>query len=156
MRVLGPDDDESTRPAPRPVPRRGRRAVDDSEEFWGERASDFDFEGDSTWSASSQGLTESETESDSDSDSDSDSGSKPRTRRGKRAARRAKTATPPPESRRRPEPLPDASGPARLPHWTEPPTGEVPTVVSGEQPSLGRRSTMAAAILIACSILPLA
>ncbi len=22
----------------------------------------------------------------------------------------------------------------RLPHWTEPPTGEVPTVVSGEQP----------------------
>ena len=135
VRVLGPDDDESTRPTPRPVPRRGRRAVDDSEEFWGERATDFEFEGDSTWSASSQGLTESETESDSDSDSDSDSGSKPRTRRGKRAARRAKTATPPPESRRRPEPLPDVSGPARPPHWTEPPTGEVPTVVSGEQPA---------------------
>ena len=33
------------------------------------------------------------------------------------------------------EPLPDVSGPARLPHWTEPPTGEVPTVVSGEQPA---------------------
>ena len=133
VRVLGPDDDESTRPAPRPVPRRGRRAVDDSEEFWGERATDFEFEGDSTWSASSQGLTESKT--DSETETDSDSGSKPRTRRGKRAARRAKTATPPPESRRRPEPLPDASGPARLPHWTEPPTGEVPTVVSGEQPA---------------------
>jgi phosphatidate cytidylyltransferase len=129
VRVLGPDDDESTRPAPRPVPRRGRRAVDDSEEFWGESASDFEFEGDATWSASSQGLTESDAESDSDSES------QPRSRRGKRAARRAKTATPPPESRRRPAPLPDASGPVRLPHWTEPPTGEVPTVVSGEQPA---------------------
>jgi len=30
----------------------------------------------------------------------------------------------------------------------------LPSVVSGEQPSLGRRSTIAAAILIACSILP--
>jgi phosphatidate cytidylyltransferase len=109
------------------VPRRGQRAVDDSEEFWGERAADFEFEGDPTWSASSQGLTES--------DSDSDSESKPRTRRGKRAARRAKTATPPPESRRRPATPADASGPVRLPHWTEPPTGEVPTVVSGEEPT---------------------
>jgi phosphatidate cytidylyltransferase len=127
VRVLGPDDDESTRPAPRPAPRRGQRAVDDSEEFWGERATDFEFEGDPTWSASSQGLTESETESDRESES------QPRSRRAKRAARRAKTATPPPESRRRPEPPPDASSPARLPHWTEPPTGEVPTVVSGEQ-----------------------
>ena len=89
VRVLGPD--ESTRPTPRPVPRRGQRAVDDSEEFWGERATDFELEGDSTWSASSQGLTESETETESES--------KPRSRRGKRAARRAKTATPPPESR---------------------------------------------------------
>jgi len=122
VRVLGPDD-ESTRPVARPVPRRGRRAVDDSEEFWGERATDFELEGDATWSASSQGLTESGSETESE----------PRSRRGKRAARRAKTATPPPESRRRPEPRPDASGPARLPHWTEPPTGEVPTIVSGEQ-----------------------
>jgi phosphatidate cytidylyltransferase len=131
VRVLGPDDDESTRPTPRPVPRRGQRAVDDSEEFWGERATDFEFEGDPTWSASSQGLTESEREPESEPESES----KPRSRRAKRAARRAKTATPPPESRRRPEPLPDASGPVRLPHWTEPPTGEVPTVVSGEQPA---------------------
>ena len=118
VRVLGPDEQ-----SPRPVPRRGRRAVDDSEEFWGERATDFEFEEDPTWSASSQGLAESESET------------KPRSRRGKRAARRAKTATPPPESRRRPETPADASGPVRLPHWTEPPTGEVPTVVSGEQPA---------------------
>ena len=34
-----------------------------------------------------------------------------------------------------PETPADASGPVRLPHWTEPPTGEVPTVVSGEQPA---------------------
>jgi len=126
VRVLGPDEQ-----SPRPVPRRGQRAVDDSEEFWGERATDFELEGDPTWSASSQGLTESESESASDSDSES----KPRTRRGKRAARRAKTATPPPESRPRPATPADASGPVRLPHWTEPPTGEVPTVVSGEQPA---------------------
>jgi len=118
VRVLGPDEQ-----SPRPVPRRGRRAVDDSEEFWGERATDFELEEDPTWSASSQGLAESESET------------KPRSRRGKRAARRAKTATPPPESRRRPETPADASGPVRLPHWTEPPTGEVPTVVSGEQPA---------------------
>jgi phosphatidate cytidylyltransferase len=124
VRVLGPDEQSQ-----RPVPRRGQRAVDDSEEFWGERATDFEFEDDPTWSASSQGLTESESESDSDFES------KPRTRRGKRAARRAKTATPPPESRRRPETPAEASGPVRLPHWTEPPTGEVPTVVSGEQPA---------------------
>ena len=32
----------------------------------------------------------------------------------------------------------------------------LPSVVSGEQVSFGSRSTMAAAILIACSILPLA
>src|SRR5439155_10091210 len=51
VRVLGPDDDESTRPTPRPVPRRGQRAVDGSEEFWGERATDFELEGESTWSA---------------------------------------------------------------------------------------------------------
>jgi phosphatidate cytidylyltransferase len=124
VRVLGPDEQSQ-----RPVPRRGQRAVDDSEEFWGERATDFEFEDDPTWSASSQGLTESESETDSDFES------KPRTRRGKRAARRAKTATPPPESRRRPETPAEASGPVRLPHWTEPPTGEVPTVVSGEQPA---------------------
>ena len=138
MRVLGPDEQAS-----RSVPRRGQRAVDDSEEFWGERATDFEFEGDQTWSASSQGMTQSDSDFDSDTDTDTDSdtdtdlgtGSKPRTRRGKRAARRAKTATPPPESRRRRETPADASGPVRLPHWTEPPTGEVPTVVSGEQPA---------------------
>jgi phosphatidate cytidylyltransferase len=121
VRVLGPDDDDSTRPAPGSAPRRGQRAVDDSEEFWGERATDFEFEDDATWSASSHELAEPE--------------SKPQSRRAKRAARRAKTATPPPESRRRPEPPVDASGPVRLPHWTEPPTGEVPTVISGEQPA---------------------
>src|SRR5439155_1193186 len=139
VRVLGPDDDESTRPVARPVPRRGRRAVDDSEEFWGERATDFELEGDATWSASSQGLTESGSETESE----------PRSRRGKRAARRAKTATPPPESRRRPEPLPDASGPARLPHWTEPPTGEVPTIVSGEQPPADRVTRVLTGVAIA-------
>jgi phosphatidate cytidylyltransferase len=122
VRVLGRDGQSQ-----RPVPRRGQRAVDDSEEFWGERAADFEFEGDPTWSAPSQGLSES--------DSNSYSESKPRTRRGKRAARRAKTATPPPESRRRSATPADASGPVRRPHWTEPPTGEVPTVVSGEEPA---------------------
>ena len=130
VRVLGPDEQSQ-----RPVPRRGQRAVDDSEEFWGERATDFEFESDPTWSASSQGLTETDTETEPESDSQFDSESTPRTRRGKRAARRAKTATPPPESRRRPATPADASGPVRLPHWTEPPTGEVPTVVSGEQPA---------------------
>ena len=88
-------------------------------------ATDFELDGDPTWSASSQGLTESASEPESES--------KPWTRRGKRATRRAKTATPPPESRRQPETPADATGPVRLPHWTEPPTGEVPTVVSGEQ-----------------------
>ena len=130
VRVLGPDEQAS-----RSVPRRGQRAVDDSEEFWGERATDFEFEGDQTWSASSQGMTQSDSDFESDTDTDTDTGSRPRTRRGKRAARRAKTATPPPESRRRRETPADASGPVRLPHWTEPPTGEVPTVVSGEQPA---------------------
>ena len=127
VRVLGPDDD-ATRPAPRPVPRRGRRAADDSEEFWGEPFADATREGDpgeapgdATWSASSQGLTDPE--------------SKPRTRRGRRAARRGAAATPPPESRARPESPPEASGPVQLPHWTEPPTGEVPPVISGPQPA---------------------
>lgn len=118
VRVLGPDDQQSR---PRPAPRRGRRAIDDSEEFWGEPATDFALEEDATRSASSAVSAEPE--------------SKPRSRRAKRAARRAKTATPPPESRRRPESPADASGPVRLPHWTEPPTGEVPTVVSGQQPA---------------------
>ena len=39
VRVLGPDG-EATRPAPRPIPRRGRRAADDSEEFWGKPFAD--------------------------------------------------------------------------------------------------------------------
>jgi phosphatidate cytidylyltransferase len=125
VRVLGPDDD-ATRPTPRPVPRRGRRAVDDSEEFWGkpfaEAGPDADpgeASDDATWSASSQGMTEPQ----------------PRTRRGRRAARRGAAATPPPEPVARPEPPPEASGPVRLPHWTEPPTGEVPSVISGPQPA---------------------
>ncbi|HYV60794.1 MAG TPA: phosphatidate cytidylyltransferase [Acidimicrobiia bacterium] len=120
VRVLGPDDD-ATRPGPRPVPRRGRRGVDDSEEFWGEPFADAQPDEEATWSASSQGWTEPEPE--------------PRTRRGRRAARRNAGATPPPDSRIRPEPPPDVGGPVQLPHWTEPPTGEVPTVISGEQPA---------------------
>jgi phosphatidate cytidylyltransferase len=127
VRVLGPDDDESTRPAPRPMPRRGRRAADDSEEFWGEPVNDFEFEDDATWSASSRELA--------DADAEPEPEPKPRSRRARRAARRGAATTPPPESRRRPEPPADANGPARLPHWTEPPTGDVPTVVSGEQPA---------------------
>ncbi|HMF82874.1 MAG TPA: phosphatidate cytidylyltransferase [Acidimicrobiia bacterium] len=124
VRVLGPDG-EATRPAPRPIPRRGRRAADDSEEFWGKPFADTgggaDADDDATWSASSQGLTEPE--------------SRPRTRRGRRAARRNAAATPPPPSRTHPEPPPDVNGPVQLPHWTEPPTGEVPSVISGEQPA---------------------
>jgi phosphatidate cytidylyltransferase len=124
VRVLGPGDD-ATRPTPRPIPRRGRPAVDDSEEFWGapfaEAGSDADAERheDATWSASSQGLTDPER--------------RPSTRRGRRAARRNAGATPPPPSRMPPEPQPEFSGPVQLPHWTEPPTGEVPSVISGEQ-----------------------
>jgi len=121
VRVLGPDD-EATRPGPRPVPRRGRRGVDDSEEFWaapyGDAQANAEADDDATWSASSQGFTEPEPA--------------PRTRRGRRAARRNAAATPPPPSHTRPEPT---SGPMRLPHWTEPPTGEVPDVISGEQPA---------------------
>jgi phosphatidate cytidylyltransferase len=116
VRVLGTDAQSS-----RPVPRRGRRAVDDSEEFWGERAGDFELDTDTTASAPTPDVTEPEYES------------RPRSRRGRRAARRAES-TPPPESRRRPEPE-EASGPVRLPHWTEPPTGEMPSVISGEQPA---------------------
>src|SRR5262249_18175622 len=123
-RVLGPYG-ESSRPAPRPIPRRGRRAADDSEEFWGKPFADTgggaDADDDATWSASSQGLTEPE--------------SRPRTRRGRRAARRNAAATPPPPSRTHPEPPPDVNGPVQLPHWTEPPTGPVPTVSPGEQPA---------------------
>ncbi len=116
VRVLGPDEAR-----PPPAPRRGRRAVDDSEEFWGERATDFELDKDATWSASSQGLTEPEPRG-------------RRSRRSRRASRRAAAATPPPETKA-PTPPPDASGPVQLPHWTEPPTGEVPTVISGEQPA---------------------
>ena len=95
VRVLGPDDDESTRPTPRPVPRRGQRAVDDSEEFWGERATDFRVRSGPDvvcFVARSDGVRVR-------AESESESESKPRSRRAKRAARRAKTATPPPESR---------------------------------------------------------
>ncbi|HMF04946.1 MAG TPA: phosphatidate cytidylyltransferase [Acidimicrobiia bacterium] len=124
VRVLGPDD-EATRPGPRPVPRRGRRGADDSDELWGGSFADAqgnaETDDDATWSASSQGLTEPE--------------SAPRTRRGRRAARRNAAATPPPESRVRPAAPPEAGGPVQLPHWTEPPTGEVPHVISGEQPA---------------------
>ncbi len=117
VRVLGPDQAE-----PPPAPRRGRRAVDDSEEFWGERATDFELGKDATWSASGEGLTEPEP--------------RRRSRRSRRAARRAAGGTPPPASTPPPaQPRPDASGPVQLPHWTEPPTGEVPTVISGEQPA---------------------
>ncbi len=116
VRVLGPDQAE-----PPPAPRRGRRAVDDSEEFWGERATDFELDKDATWSASSEGLTDPEPRG-------------RRSRRSRRASRRAAAATPPPETKA-PTPPPDASGPVQLPHWTEPPTGEVPTVISGEQPA---------------------
>jgi phosphatidate cytidylyltransferase len=117
VRVLGTEP-RSTRPAPR----RGRRADDDSDEFWGERAADFglDADADATVSAPTQDLTETAPEP------------RPRSRRARRTARRTE-ATPPPESRPRPDPD-EASGPVRLPHWTEPPTGEVPSVVSGEQP----------------------
>ncbi len=116
VRVLGPDQAE-----PPPAPRRGRRAVDDSEEFWGERATDFELGEDATWSASGEGLTEPEP--------------RRRSRRSRRAARRAAGGTPPPASTPPAQPRPDVSGPVELPHWTEPPTGEVPTVISGEQPA---------------------
>src|SRR5262249_55291422 len=100
--------------------RRSRdRSVDDSDEFWGERATDFDppDDGDATWSASEQGPTENQTRR------------QRRTRRGRRAARRGAETEP-----TRPQPPADASGPVQLPHWTEPPTGEVPQVISGEHP----------------------
>jgi phosphatidate cytidylyltransferase len=120
VRVLGTDAQSS-----RPAPRRGRRAVDDSEEFWGESADDFDLDTDTTVSAPAPDMTEPAPERAPEP--------RPRSRRGRRAARRAES-TPPPESRRRPEPE-EASGPVRLPHWTEPPTGEMPGVISGEQPA---------------------
>jgi phosphatidate cytidylyltransferase len=116
VRILGPDEPETEPPR--------ERAPDDSQEFWGERAIDFDLpdDGDATWSASSES-----------SEEPTDRASRRRRRsRGRRGARRADT-TPPPEVPAR-EPQPDASGPVRLPHWTEPPTGEVPQVISGEHP----------------------
>ena len=112
VRILGPDE-----PATEP----GERPADDSEEFWGERAIDFDLpeDGDATWVASSEEPT--------------DRASRRRRRnRGRRGARRA-DSTPPPDAPTR-EPPPDASGPVRLPHWTEPPTGEVPQIITGEHP----------------------
>ena len=46
VRILGPDEPETEPPR--------ERAPDDSQEFWGERAIDFDLpdDGDATWSAS--------------------------------------------------------------------------------------------------------
>ena len=43
----------------------------------------------------------------------------------------------PPETRRplpRPVPAPEPSGPVKLPHWTEPPTGEVPMISVDDEP----------------------
>jgi phosphatidate cytidylyltransferase len=124
VRILGPDGaDEPEEPG---AGGRAGRSADDSEEFWGERATDFEIpaDRDATWSASSQGRSEPE--------------SRPRSRRARRAARRG--ANPPPDLTPPPEPPPDPSGPVRLPHWTEPPTGEVPQVVTGadqHEPGLG-------------------
>jgi phosphatidate cytidylyltransferase len=116
VRILGPDEREGGR--------RGR-AADDSDEFWGESPSDFDLpeDGDETWSASSEGLADSQPRR------------RRRGRRGRRSARRGSAQASAPEEDATPETVPpeDASGPVRLPHWTEPPTGEVPRVVSGPQ-----------------------
>jgi phosphatidate cytidylyltransferase len=112
VRILGPDEPATEPPG---------RGPDDSDEFWGERAIDFDLpdDGDATWVASTEEPT--------------DRASRRRRRgRGRRGGRGA-DPTPPPDAPTR-EPVPDASGPVRLPHWTEPPTGEVPQVISGEHP----------------------
>jgi phosphatidate cytidylyltransferase len=115
VRILGPNEPEAPRSSG------PNRAFDDSEEFWGERPTDFDPPdgGDATWSASEQGLAESQPRR------------RRRGRRGRRAGRRG--AETPPEGTR-PGPPPDASGPVQLPHWTEPPTGEVPQIITGEHP----------------------
>jgi phosphatidate cytidylyltransferase len=110
VRILGPDE--------RDVAERSRRGPDDSPEYWGEEAADFDPPegGDPTWSASTQGLPDT----------------RPRRRsRGRRGRRGATRGADPASAEETREPLPGASGPTRLPHWTEPPTGEIPQVVAG-------------------------
>ncbi len=115
VRILGPDEPEAP-----PRPRRDA-VLDDSDDLFGERATDFgpDDDGNATWTVSDDGLTENQTRR------------QRRTRRGRRAARRG---TDTPAESTRPQPPPDASGPVQLPHWTEPPTGEIPQVISGEHP----------------------
>jgi phosphatidate cytidylyltransferase len=115
VRILGPEEPE--------VSRRARRdaVLDDSDDVFGERATDFGpaDDGNATWSTPEDGATENQTRR------------QRRTRRGRRATRRGTDAT---AERPRPQPPADASGPVQLPHWTEPPTGEIPQVVSGEHP----------------------
>jgi phosphatidate cytidylyltransferase len=112
VRILGPEEPEAAR---------RDSGLDDSDDFFGERATDFapTDDGDATWSASDEGPTENQTRR------------QRRTRRGRRSSRRAAAA---PAETTRPQPPPDASGPVQLPHWTEPPTGEIPQVISGEHP----------------------
>jgi phosphatidate cytidylyltransferase len=98
--------------------------AEDSDELWDEEAADFDpiDNGDATWSASEQGLSETRPRR------------RQRGRRGRRSARRGAEA--PPSESAVTEPPPDAGGSVRLPHWTEPPTGEIPQVISGEHASV--------------------
>jgi phosphatidate cytidylyltransferase len=115
VRILGPEDPGDTETE------HGGGSADDAEDVWGERAIDFDLPGedDATWSASSEEPT----------DRASRRRRRSRGRRGDRGADAADVTDAPTR-----DPLPDASGPVRLPHWTEPPTGEVPQVISGEHP----------------------
>jgi phosphatidate cytidylyltransferase len=114
VRILGPDEPEASRRARRDA------ALADSDDVFGERATDFDptDDGNATGPASDEG-TENQTRR------------QRRTRRGRRGARRG---TDSPAETPRPQPPADASGPVQLPHWTEPPTGEIPQVISGEHP----------------------
>jgi phosphatidate cytidylyltransferase len=109
VRILGPEEHDGRR----------RRDAGDSQEFWGEQAADFDLpdDGEATWSASSEGVDDTQ----------------PRRRRRARRTRRSRRGSQPSSFDETPEPMPpeEASGPVRLPHWTEPPTGEVPQVVTG-------------------------
>jgi phosphatidate cytidylyltransferase len=112
VRILGPEEREGGR---------RQQSPEDSEEFWGERADDFVLpdNGDATWSASTEGLA------------DAPQRRRRRGRRGRRSRRGAEPTMSPDDTQPEPMPLDEASGPIRLPHWTEPPTGEVPRVVSG-------------------------
>jgi len=117
VRILGPEEREGGR---------RRRSPDDSEEFWGEQAADFDLpdEGDATWSASSEAPAEPRR--------------RRRGRRGRRSRRGVESTASSDDTPPEPMPLDEASGPIRLPHWTEPPTGEVPQVVTGPQEQMSR------------------